>query len=231
MYFSEKGKNVSKETLRKTLHSMGAHYVKANLEYAEADREAQKRFAQDFMSKMQTKPKSTILLFQDEMSANCSARKGYGWTFEKRLIVKAPQKSRKRTNCFGAVNSIDGQIISMTSESAKASAFIKFLRKIEKHYSWREIWIYLDNFRVHKSKIVNAFLKKHNRIKLEFLPPYSPNLNLQEQWWNYIRKKLLNNRSFDNLRKLSSAIGWFVKKATPEQIKSICSFACLEAIV
>ncbi|MCK5476783.1 MAG: transposase [Candidatus Aenigmarchaeota archaeon] len=56
-------------------------------------------------------------------------------------------------------------------------SIIKFLRKIENHYSEREIWIYLDNFRLHKSKRVTNFLKKHNRIKLEFLPPNAISLH------------------------------------------------------
>ena len=58
--------------------------------YAEADREALKLFAQEFLSKMQVKPKSIILLFLRQMSTNGFARKRHGWTFEKRLVVKAP---------------------------------------------------------------------------------------------------------------------------------------------
>ena len=53
----------------------------------------------------------------------------------------------------------------------------------------QEIAIIIDNFRVHKSKIIGEICEILN-IKLIFLPPYSPHLNPIEQLWRTLKKKL-----------------------------------------
>ena len=95
-YFTKKGICVSQETLRRTLHEMGAHYVKAEIHYSEADFRRQAEFARQFLSDVEEKPAKVIILFGDEMGANRSPRKGYGWTFNKRLVVKAQQSQKRR---------------------------------------------------------------------------------------------------------------------------------------
>lgn len=126
-YFLMKSKEVSQDTIRRYLKQMGARYVKAVLHYAEADEQVQRNFAERFLEQLRAKPNSVLVLFQDEMSAETSPRKGYGWTFEKRLVVEAPQKDVERINCFGAVNPLKGEVIEMTSKNAKTPAFVRFL--------------------------------------------------------------------------------------------------------
>jgi transposase len=229
MYFAKQGRPISRETLRVYLKKMGARYVKAVLKYPEADMEQQREFAKNFFE--ETDSSSAVVLFHDEMSAGCSPRKGYGWTLNKRLEVKAPQRHRKRVNCFGAVSPMKGEIIQMTSKEAKAPVSVRFLHKILKKYPGKDIILYLDNLSVHKSKKVKKFIEKHPNMRLEYLPPYSPELNPQEQWWNYERKKFLNNRNFSSTHQLATSMSWFAKRVQPEQIMSICSLAPLEKLM
>lgn len=228
LYFRKQDKKISRETLRKYLKQIGARYVKAVIKFPEADIDKQREFAKKFFE--ENKSSSAIILFQDEMSAWCSARKGYGWTLNKRLEVKAPQRNRQRLNCFGAVCPNNGDIIQMTSKESKTPAFIRFLNKIAKKYHNKNVKLYLDNLPVHKARKVNEFISKHPHIKLEFMPPYSPDLNPQEQWWNYERKKLLNNRNFSSTHQLATSISRFTKQTSPEQIMSICSIEALERL-
>jgi len=69
----------------------------------------------------------------------------------------------------------------MSSKDSKAPAFVRFLHKIDRKYRNASVIIYLDNPPVHKSTKVGKFLDKHANIRLEFLPPYSPEMNLQEE--------------------------------------------------
>lgn len=231
-YFFIMGKRLSMETLRLCLKNMGAGYVKAQMSYPEADEKQREEFAKTFLNEMKTKPNSVVVLFQDEMSVCCSPRKGYGWTFEERLVVKAPQRGgRKRLNCFGAVNPLKGELTQMTSSRSKDVDFIRFLRKIEDKYQKKRVWIYLDNIWVHKSSRVARYLKKHEKMKLKFIPPYSPELNPQEHWWNHQRKKFLNNHYFVSKHQLATSLGAFVRCTSPDDIASICSLAPIENLV
>lgn len=230
-YFKNKGRDISRECFRNALKGLGARYVKAQIVYSEADEEARSKFAEQFLKEMKEKPDSVVVLFQDEMSAGCNPHKGYGWTFEERLEIRVPQTNRKRLNCFGAVNPLKGEVIQMSTKESKSDAFIKFLKKALHKYSGNRIWMYADNLRVHKSKKVNHFLEKHPNLSLKFLPPYSPDLNLQEEWWNYERNKLLNNQCFETTHKVATNISWFGKQTPPEQIMSICNFSQIERIL
>jgi len=229
-YFARRGKHVSRETLRVCLKGMGAHYVKAVIKYAEADLEKQAAFARQFFEELATKPDSVVVLFQDEMSAGCSARRGYGWTFAKRLIIKSHQR-RTRLNCFGAVNPLNGDVVQMSSAEAKAPAFIRFLRKVEKKYADKTVWLYLDKGPVHRARKVTDYLEKHSVIERRFLPPYSPDLNPKEDWWNYLRGKFLNNHSFETTHELATSISAFTRLTPPETVMSVCSLEPLEKLL
>ena len=229
-YYESKGICVSRDTLRRCLKQMGARYVKAVLEYREADLQKQIEFAQQLLRELRGKKRNVVVLFQDEMSAETTPRKGYGWTFGKRLVIEAPQSNWEKLNAFGAVNPADGKVIEMTSESAKAPSFIRFLRKLLDLYPGKRLRIYLDGSRTHKALKVKSFLEKHPRLELKPLPAYSPELNPKEYWHAFMRKKLLNNRPFASARALALAINRFARNTPKEVVRSVCTLQPLYAL-
>jgi transposase len=231
-YFAARGVQISRESLRTALLEMGAKYVKATLKYAEADLEKQREFARQFFMETEQNMRKALVFFEDEMSAGCSARKGYGWTFGDRLVVKAPQKSKKRVNCFGAVNPFNGEAIEMSSGQAKAPAFIRFLQsKLLDRHPKKRIIVYLDKGPVHRSKAVKKFLMENPRLEIRFIPPYSPELNPVEQWWGYKRMKFLNNRSFASQHHIALAMAGFIRNTAPETVLDVCSLEPLQSLL
>ena len=73
-------------------------------------------------------------------------------------------------------------------------------------------WIYVicDNARYYRSKAVQEYLK-NSRIKLVFLPPYAPNLNLIERLWKYFKKKILYNRYYETVDEFRAACEEFFR--------------------
>ena len=138
---------------------MGAHYVKAVLEYAEAyspevasERE---EFTSKFIRDMNAKPDDVVVLFEDEMSIDRSHNGGYGWTFGQRLTLRTPQRMyEKRINGFGAINPLRGRVFRMNSTEAKSKSLIKVLERQLEIHPRRRLWIYLDNPPVHRSKVL-----------------------------------------------------------------------------
>ncbi len=145
IYFMNRDKIVSRETIRLALHELGGHYVKAVQRYEEANRKEQIEFARRELKRIKSTTEDTAVLFEDEASVGGSFRKGYGWTFEERLEVKAPSRHMQRLNCFGAVNPLTGEEIIMTAKPMtkkqhkklrrpKSYFFILFLLKILAYY-------------------------------------------------------------------------------------------------
>jgi len=67
------------------------------------------------------------------------------------------------------------------------------------------ITLILDNARYQKCKIVWALAKSLN-IELLYLPSYSPNLNLIERLWKFVKKKVLYNKYYADFDCFSEAI-------------------------
>ena len=109
---------------------------------------------------------------------------------------------------------------------------VKFLEKVAMMYRNKlEIWIYLDNGPVHRSKLVKLWLSLHPKIKFRWLPPYSPDLNPQELVWCHDRRKFLNNKEFADARQLAMRLSWFVRRLKPEMVKSVASLIPIEALL
>ena len=231
-YYLSIGKDVSEDAILRALTEMGAHYVKAQFEYQEADLEKQRTFALMFLNDVKKLTDRIALLFEDEMSTCTSPHKGYGWTFDDRLVIKTPQSHKERLNTFGATNPVDGKSVQMSSHIAKAPALIMFLEKIILTYAEKEeIWIYLDNCAVHKSRLVKEWLKTHPKVKVRWMPSYSPNLNPQEYMWGYSRKKFLNNCVFAGAKQLRMRFDWFIRRLEPDAVKSVASLIPIEALL
>jgi len=64
--------------------------------------------------------------------------------------------------------------------------------------------IILDNAKYHYSKEVKKFLQG-SKIKLVFLPTYSPNLNLIERLWKFFKKTVLYNQYYEDLKEFRKA--------------------------
>ena len=81
-----------------------------------------------------------------------------------------------------------------------------------------------DNHPAHHSKKTKEFLEKHRRIEIVWLPKYSPEMNPKENFWNYIRKKFLNNRLFKSVEEMVKEILEFIRNIPKKIVKSVCSY-------
>ena len=93
------------------------------------------------------------------------------------------------------------------------------LKKLEqKNKSLRCIFVVADNARYYRNRQVKAFLET-SKVKIIFLPPYSPNLNLIERLWRFLKKIVLYNRYYERFADFKAAILSFfanIKQYRPE---------------
>jgi transposase len=90
------------------------------------------------------------------------------------------------------------------SKSVNAESTFTLYKKLEAlHPEAKNSYVICDNARYYKNKLLNENLQG-SKIKQVFLPPYSPNLNLIERLWKFMRKKVMNHhfyRRFDEFKK------------------------------
>ena len=69
----------------------------------------------------------------------------------------------------------------------------------------------LDNARTHHTKLIQPFLEENRqRIQLVFLPPYSPQLNLIEGFWKWLKETVINNVFFPDVQKIKLRVREFI---------------------
>ena len=99
---------------------------------------------------------------------------------------------RKRFNVLGALNFVSKKIETITNDSYITSTqVVQLLGDIAVKYAGKPIAIILDNARYQHCKFVEDSAIKLG-IQLIFLPTYSPNLNLIERVWKFVKAQVLS---------------------------------------
>jgi len=101
--------------------------------------------------------------------------------------------------------------------------FLEELKEFYKDYYLIIVW---DNASFHKSKKLEIL----KNIKIEFIPPYSPELNPQERRFEDI-KKFLKNKVFKTLEELQNKVTDILFSYTKQQIKSLVSYPYLRKVI
>ncbi|MFY9261090.1 MAG: IS630 family transposase [Gallionella sp.] len=135
---------------------------------------------------------------------------GYLWSFS-RLFIKAPS-GRQRYNVLGALNALTLQLVTVTNDTyINAASVCELLNKIADLALKVPITLVLDNAKYQRCDLVLTCAKKLE-IELLFLPTYSPNLNLIERLWKFVKKKSLYAKYYAKFSTFKSAIDLCLKK-------------------
>jgi len=217
------GVEASNEQIRKILKRNGFNYRKLNYKFLKADDNQKSKFISNFKDLIDDK--RGTLVFQDEMSSKLHPNKGHIWTREKKPFIET-NCSHKKTYVVGGVAPDKGKTYTLTDEKFNAEVFINFLKLLLSSIKGK-IDLVIDNSPVHHSKKVKEFLGKKPRIKIICLPKYSPEMNPQENFWNYVRKKFLNNKLFETVEGMAEEVKKFIKSIPKKIVKNICSYEYL----
>jgi transposase len=107
---------------------------------------------------------------------------------------------------LGAWNAVTHELVSMTTDATvSAETMCALLVKIAALGLQGPITLVLDNARYQHCALVIEWAKSSN-IHLEFLPSYSPNLNLIERLWKFIKKQVLYGRHYGTFSEFRVAI-------------------------
>jgi transposase len=123
----------------------------------------------------------------------------------KRLFIRSAA-GRQRYNVLGALEAISKAVTTICNHSyINAETVCQLLEALAAQYISQPIYVILDNARYQKCQLVMATALRLN-ITLVFLPAYSPNLNLIERLWRFIKKKVLYNKFYRVFDEFKNAI-------------------------
>lgn len=149
---------------------------------------------------------TAIVFFGDEAGIRSDHHAGTTWAIKGKTPIVSSTGARFGLNLISAVSAQGEFRFMVVKGSVGAKAFIEFLRRLV-HNAERPIFLIVDRHRAHTAKIVAKFVESmKDRLKLFFLPPYSPELNPDERVWNDLKNNAIGRQRIDSPRQLHRAV-------------------------
>jgi transposase len=133
------------------------------------------------------------------------------WLLVGQRLLVGMGSGRKRLNILGAYCPDDHEYIDyrLTRDNINGEQFVNFLRLLRSMHPETERFIlYVDGARYYKSPVVKEWLKRHPEFHLSRIPAYSPNVNLIERMWKFLRAKALCrwHKTFEDMQAAVSGV-------------------------
>ena len=199
--------------LRRSQPQVGAFLARLGLKRrkvgqipGKADPEKQQAFLEEELKPRlaQAKAKQQHVFFTDAAHFVLQPFLGFLWCFV-RLFIKAPA-GRQRFNVLGALHATSLQLVTVTNcDYINSHSVVALLRQLATTFTNLPITLVLDNARYQRCRFVQSMAAELG-IELLFLPPYSPNLNLIERLWKFVKKQCLYSQYYEQFADFKQAI-------------------------
>jgi putative transposase len=144
----------------------------------------------------------------------------------KQRIIKTFGKHRG-VKLVGYLNYETGAIYCEEHDTYDAKVFLKFLENLLSKNTNGKTIVILDNARIHHAKLLQSFLEENeDRLQLMFLPPYSPNLNLIEGLWKWLKEKVIYNVFYKAVPEIRKNVNSFLETIRTEPESVIQRLCC-----
>ncbi|WP_136810871.1 IS630 family transposase [Desulfosediminicola flagellatus] len=168
------------------------------------------------------KEQNAEIFFGDESSVRSDYHSGTTWAPVGKTPTVKTTASRHKVNLVSAISPRGTMRFMSTDGNVTATVFIEFLKRLL-YKANRPVFLILDNHSVHRSKEVREFVKSRaGKLRLFFLPPYSPELNPDEHVWNYLKNHKIGRQctknGFDLFKRVESIMRSLQR--LPEKVKS-----------
>ena len=186
-------------------------YKKPKLVPGKADQEQQEKWIEKYKNLRAGLPKNETLCFMDGVHPSHNVQLGYGWIRKGTDKLVPSNTGRSRLNLTGAVDIISHEVVVQEDTVLNAESTIRFFDKLQKAMPDKvRVHVFCDNARYYRNKDVRAYLES-SRVKLHFLPPYSPNLNPVERLWKWMKEVVVYNTYYEEFDDFREAIFGFFR--------------------
>jgi len=173
------------------------------------------------------------IYFADESGIRSDYHTGTTWAPRGQTPVVEVTGRRFSLSMISAVSPRGDFRFMVHDGSVTATVFREFLKRlmIGAH---KPVFVIVDGHPIHKAKLVKTYVERlDGKLKLFYLPPYSPHLNPDEQVWAHVKRQVSRQlvQGKDEMKRL--AIGALRRiQRLPELVKSFfrqpeCEYAAM----
>lgn len=188
------GVHYSVSGLTDLLHRLGFSYKKTTAVPCEANAARQTAFLADTLAPLlaQAEAGEAVVYFADAAHPTHNTRASYVWTETGKERPLLAVSGRERVNLNAALNAVvPTQIHLDETDCVNADSARRLYEQLLAAHPDGPVYVICDNARYYKNKALAAWLADKRLVQV-FLPPYSPNLNLIERFWKFLRQKIID---------------------------------------
>lgn len=189
------GVRYSRSGLTQLLHRLGFSYKLTTPVPCEADAAQQAAFLADHLRPLlaQAAAGQAVVYFADAAHPTHNTRSTRVWTRTGQPRPLPTVSGRERVNLNAAVNAHCPTQVQLHETGCVNAQSTKALyeKLLAAHPGDKPIYVVCDNARYYRNKELTSWLQGKPLVQV-FLPPYSPNLNLIERLWKFLRQKIIN---------------------------------------
>lgn len=187
---------------------------------SKANQEDQIKFVANYEKLKRSLPEDDHIIFMDGVHPTHAVRFTKGW-IKKGLRKEIPTNgSQKRLNILGALDLEKMKLHNQSYETINGANIIAFLVYLLGVMPRGIIHVILDQARYHTCKEVKGWLFLNPRIRLHYLPSYSPNLNAIEPCWKIMHEHTTNNIYHPSFKDFTEKIFGFLNHTFQEKARS-----------
>lgn len=222
------GVKISINQVKEYLDKVGIKRRKVKQIPDKLDIEAQENFKKQELEPLIEKAKKKLihLFFVD--AAHFVHMPFLGFLYSLTAVFVKASAGRKRYNVLGALNAITKEIVTFTNFSyINSYSICSLMDELKVKYFDLPISLILDNAKYQNNKFVKAYADQLG-IELVFLPAYSPNLNLIERLWKFIKKEVLYSTYYKNFSDFINAINQCLEDTNGKHKKALSTLLTLK---
>lgn len=192
------------------LKRLGFTYKKNRLMPGKANPEAQRQFVHWFERVRAELGPDDRIYFGDAAHVKHNAEAGYAWSAVGEPHIIPTNSGRQRYNVLGAYcTQTHEHLFILTEDNINQDTVIDLLQQLRaQHPQAAKIYLVLDNASYNRAIRVRDQAEV-SQIMLMFQPPYSPNLNLIERLWKFMRKKFCKDKYRSTFAKFKTQLDDF----------------------
>ena len=222
------GKTYTVNGVIELLKRLDFRYKQTTLIPAKQNPEIQKEFKETYEEFSRNLKIDETILFLDAVHPQHNTKCSYAWIKVGQQKQIKSNSGRKRLNILGAYDPFTQEIVFDENDTINGESVIQFFQKIEAQYPNKaSIFIVADQAPYFKCQEVKKYLET-SKIELIPLPTYSPNLNLIERLWKFMRKRVINNLYYEKFKDFKEAVFNFLKTDSPEFKQALRQFIGLK---
>jgi transposase len=208
----ETGERVSGETVRRALHRVGWVWRRPRpvVGLTDPDYAIKLRRIHELLANLSA---DETAVFQDEVDVHLNPKIGSCWMRRgQQAKVVTPGNNEKR-HVAGSLHWRTGRLLaSQPTTRRNSELFLQHLDDLRQRLRrFRRIHVICDNAAFHRSRVVGDYLARwRHRLRLHFLPKYSPETNpIERVWWHFHETLTRNHRCKTLGELLAQAREWF----------------------